>query len=109
MLPMLSSILPIAKAGSCRLIFFPLIPPVKNLSSEAGRACPQRADEPSIPQHRSISHSRGALRTGAPYLLLAAIFCAAASACAGEIELTLQTRDPVSGKIILALEKVDPA
>jgi len=30
-------------------------------------------------------------------------------ACAAEMELTLQTRDPATGKIVLAKEKVDPA
>ncbi len=43
------------------------------------------------------------------FKMITAVFCAAAVASAGEIELTLQTRDAVSGKIVLALEKVDPA
>src|SRR6266851_5153185 len=41
--------------------------------------------------------------------MITAVFCAAAVASDGEIELTLQKRDEVSGKIVLALEKVDPA
>lgn len=32
-----------------------------------------------------------------------------ATACAAEIELTLQTRDPATGRVILTQERVDPA
>jgi hypothetical protein len=42
------------------------------------------------------------------FSLIAAAFCSVATARAAEIELTLQTRDPVTGKIILTTEKVDP-
>src|SRR6266571_3020479 len=42
------------------------------------------------------------------FSLCASFFWVAATRAA-EIELTLQTRDPESGKILLAAEKVDPA
>lgn len=41
-------------------------------------------------------------------LLLILAFLAAGPARAAEIELTLQTRDPVTGKILLTNQKVDP-
>ncbi len=40
---------------------------------------------------------------------LGAVVIAAPPARAAEMELTLQTRDPATGKIVLAAEKVDPA
>lgn len=47
-------------------------------------------------------------RTGRAALTLSACLLAVARVRAGEIELTLQTRDPSTGKAILATEKVDP-
>src|SRR4029079_1970233 len=41
--------------------------------------------------------------------LFAALTCSSITARASQIELTLQTCDPVSGKILLTTEKVDPA
>src|SRR5881397_1802589 len=43
------------------------------------------------------------------FTLITAVFYATAAAGAAELELTFQTRDPVTGKILLATEKVDPA
>src|SRR5881394_3819384 len=40
---------------------------------------------------------------------IVALLTWAAAAGASEIELTLQTRDPATGKVILTTEKVDPA
>ena len=41
--------------------------------------------------------------------LIAAVVWTAAGTSAAGIELTLQTRDPVTGKILLTTEKIDPA
>src|SRR5258706_6620855 len=40
---------------------------------------------------------------------LIAVICVGAAVGAQELELTLQTRDPATGKILIATEKVDPA
>src|SRR5438132_2569600 len=42
------------------------------------------------------------------FFLLALTVLAACKTRAAEIELTLQTRDPATGKIVLTPEKVDP-
>ena len=41
-------------------------------------------------------------------LILALALLATGAACAADIELTFQTRDPATGKILLTTEKVDP-
>src|SRR5437879_12763914 len=41
--------------------------------------------------------------------LIAAVLCVASQAAANEIALALQTRDPATGKILLATEKINPA
>jgi hypothetical protein len=43
------------------------------------------------------------------FVIVAALACGTSSACSSEIELTLQTRDAATGKIILNKEKIDPA